>query len=201
MLMASASSVAYNSSRCGGSRHLVSWSTSSINSSTLHRQHLLTFSRHHPRHQSYYPVGRRHTSSTASTPISSSSRVSDDDEFGTRDPTRFWHYDPLTGRSQRPIFVAATKQHVGKTTTCLALLSGLKKRFDKVGFLKPVGQQHVEVESGQGDDKTTLRVDKVRCCLGQWTHKADQMAIFSPWCVFYPSLSFASFCVGRRVDA
>jgi dethiobiotin synthetase len=74
--------------------------------------------------------------------------------------SRFWHYDPLTGRSQRPIFVAATKQHVGKTTTCLALLSGLQKRFDTVGFLKPVGQQHVQVESGQGLERTTLQVDK-----------------------------------------
>ena len=48
---------------------------------------------------------------------------------------------------QRPIFVAATKQHVGKTSTSLALLSGLQKRFDKVGFIKPVGQQHVPVFS------------------------------------------------------
>jgi BioD-like N-terminal domain of phosphotransacetylase len=51
------------------------------------------------------------------------------------------------GRTQRPIFVAATKQHVGKTSTSLALLSGLQKRFDKVGFIKPVGQQHVTVYS------------------------------------------------------
>jgi hypothetical protein len=72
-------------------------------------------------------------------------------------PSQFWAFNPLTGRSQRPIFVAATKQHVGKTTTCLALLSGLQKRFGKVGFLKPVGQQHVEVADNQNN---TLRVDK-----------------------------------------
>ena len=46
-------------------------------------------------------------------------------------------------RRRRPIYVAATHQHVGKTTTSLALLSGLSKRFDRVGFIKPVGQQHV----------------------------------------------------------
>eukprot|EP00957_Ditylum_brightwellii_P186925 14234890-Ditylum_brightwellii.AAC.1 len=46
------------------------------------------------------------------------------------------------GRYQRPIYVAATKQHVGKTSVSLALVSGLKKRFGKVGFIKPVGQQH-----------------------------------------------------------
>jgi len=41
---------------------------------------------------------------------------------------------------KRPIYVAATKQHVGKTSTSLALMSGLQKRFDLVGFMKPVGQ-------------------------------------------------------------
>jgi len=56
--------------------------------------------------------------------------------------SRYASVDPSTGRrSQRPIFVAATRQHVGKTTVSLALMSGLQKRFDKVGFLKPVGQQ------------------------------------------------------------
>lgn len=60
---------------------------------------------------------------------------------------------------QRPIFVAATKQHVGKTTSSLAVLSGLKKRFEKVGFIKPVGQQHVKVDTGLGDD-SYIRVDK-----------------------------------------
>jgi len=41
----------------------------------------------------------------------------------------------------RPIFVAATRQHVGKTSVSLALCSGLQKRFGKkLGFIKPVGQ-------------------------------------------------------------
>mmetsp|Transcript_7919 Transcript_7919/g.17011 ORF Transcript_7919/g.17011 Transcript_7919/m.17011 type:complete len:456 (+) Transcript_7919:206-1573(+) len=63
---------------------------------------------------------------------------------------------------QRPIFVAATKQHVGKTTSCLAVLSGLQKRFDNVGFIKPVGQQHVKVDTKLDDDekKCSIRVDK-----------------------------------------
>ena len=58
-----------------------------------------------------------------------------------------WFSSSAKCEKQRPIFVAATKQHVGKTSTCLALLSGLQKRFDKVGFIKPVGQQHVPVYS------------------------------------------------------
>jgi dethiobiotin synthetase len=47
----------------------------------------------------------------------------------------------LLRKQWRPIYVSAVRQHVGKTSTCLALLSGLQKRFDnKVGFMKPVGQ-------------------------------------------------------------
>lgn len=69
---------------------------------------------------------------------------------------------------RRPIYVAATKQHVGKTTTSLALMSGLSKRFEKVGFIKPVGQQHVPVEvpvdpTGENDAMKTIRVDKDVC--------------------------------------
>lgn len=51
------------------------------------------------------------------------------------------------------IFVAATGQHVGKTTTCLGILSGLRKRYDSVGFFKPVGQVHVQDASGVSIDK------------------------------------------------
>jgi len=50
-------------------------------------------------------------------------------------------------------FVASTGQHVGKTTTCLGLVSGLKKRFNKVSFLKPIGQESLETDSGILVDK------------------------------------------------
>ncbi|CAJ1953486.1 unnamed protein product [Cylindrotheca closterium] len=50
------------------------------------------------------------------------------------------------GNTGAPLYVAATRQHVGKTSTSLALLSGLQKRFDRVGFMKPVGQQSLQVE-------------------------------------------------------
>ncbi len=63
----------------------------------------------------------------------------------------------------RPIFVAATKQHVGKTSVSLSLLSGLQKRYPKVGFIKPVGQQHVPVHSSTLN--TTIRVDKDVCLM------------------------------------
>lgn len=56
----------------------------------------------------------------------------------------------------KAFFVAATGQNVGKTTTCLGLVSGFKKRNSSVGFLKPVGQEHVETESGIHVDKDVL---------------------------------------------
>jgi BioD-like phosphotransacetylase family protein len=59
---------------------------------------------------------------------------------------------------KKPIFVAATKQHVGKTSTSLALMSGLQKRFDKVGFMKPVGQVCLPV--WEEDIKQEIQVDK-----------------------------------------
>lgn len=54
------------------------------------------------------------------------------------------------------LFIAATGQNVGKTTTCLGLLSGLKKRHKSVGFIKPVGQEHIETETGVHVDKDVV---------------------------------------------
>jgi hypothetical protein len=78
------------------------------------------------------------------------------------DGSRFWN-DLGGGHFQRPIFVAATRQHVGKTTTSLAIMSGLQKHFHKVAFLKPVGQQHVTVPGASGSEHATLQVDKDVC--------------------------------------
>ncbi len=57
---------------------------------------------------------------------------------------------------KKALFIAATGQNVGKTTTCLGLLSGLKKKFQTVGFMKPVGQEHVEIENNQRVDKDVV---------------------------------------------
>ncbi|MBI3900722.1 MAG: AAA family ATPase, partial [Chlamydiia bacterium] len=48
-------------------------------------------------------------------------------------------------REKKAIFVAATGQNVGKTTLCLGMIAGLKKCVPKLGFMKPVGQQHVTI--------------------------------------------------------
>lgn len=112
------------------------------------------------------------TSRTAAPILSSSSRLfsiatDNDDKSELEKPSRYWHYDPTTGQYQRPIFVAATRQHVGKTSSSLAIVSGLKKRFDKVGFIKPVGQQHVEVIAESGEK---YRVDKDVCLVKEHFH-------------------------------
>lgn len=56
----------------------------------------------------------------------------------------------------RAIFIAATGQNVGKTTTCLGIMAGLRKRYGDVGFIKPVGQVHTTVEGGAKVDKDTV---------------------------------------------
>ncbi len=58
--------------------------------------------------------------------------------------------------NNRAIFVAATGQNVGKTTVCLGLIAGLRKRFSSVGFIKPVGQQHVSIHEGLKVDKDAV---------------------------------------------
>eukprot|EP00568_Trieres_chinensis_P018137 CAMPEP_0183330372 /NCGR_PEP_ID=MMETSP0160_2-20130417/85269_1 /TAXON_ID=2839 ORGANISM="Odontella Sinensis, Strain Grunow 1884" /NCGR_SAMPLE_ID=MMETSP0160_2 /ASSEMBLY_ACC=CAM_ASM_000250 /LENGTH=455 /DNA_ID=CAMNT_0025498577 /DNA_START=22 /DNA_END=1389 /DNA_ORIENTATION=+ len=83
-------------------------------------------------------------------------------------PSPYWKKQAHSGRYQRPIFVAATKQHVGKTSVSLALVSGLQKRFDKVGFIKPVGQQHVDVKSDNLG--AVIKVDKDVCLVRERFH-------------------------------
>lgn len=57
---------------------------------------------------------------------------------------------------RRAIFIAATGQNVGKTTLCLGILAGLQKRFNRVGFIKPVGQEHIHVGPDINVDKDVL---------------------------------------------
>ncbi|MDR0532502.1 MAG: AAA family ATPase [Verrucomicrobiales bacterium] len=54
------------------------------------------------------------------------------------------------------IFIAATRQNDGKTTTSLGLVAALRKRFKKVGYIKPVGQRYVDVSGLKIDEDTVL---------------------------------------------
>ncbi len=57
------------------------------------------------------------------------------------------------------VFIAATQQNDGKTTSALGLFSVLKKRFGRIGFIKPVGQRFEEVD-GKRIDEDSLLIDR-----------------------------------------
>lgn len=54
------------------------------------------------------------------------------------------------------VFIAATRQNDGKTTTSLGLLSALQETYPRVGYIKPVGQRFVEVSEQKIDEDTVL---------------------------------------------
>ncbi len=57
------------------------------------------------------------------------------------------------------VFIAATQQNDGKTTTALGLFAALQKRFQRIGFIKPVGQRLEEVD-GNAVDEDSLLIDR-----------------------------------------
>src|SRR6476659_9165879 len=65
------------------------------------------------------------------------------------------------------LFIAATRQNEGKTTTSLGLLSAMQKCYPRIGYIKPVGQRFVEIEEQKIDEDTVLmdRVYKLNCPL------------------------------------
>lgn len=56
----------------------------------------------------------------------------------------------------KAIFIGATGQDVGKTTLCLGIIAALQKKFDRVGFIKPIGQNHVNLKNGMKVDKDSV---------------------------------------------
>ncbi|KXK36387.1 MAG: AAA family ATPase [Saprospiraceae bacterium] len=61
----------------------------------------------------------------------------------------------------RNIYVAATSQHVGKTTSTLGLVSAFMSRGFKVGYCKPVGQKFLNVQNLRVDKDTILFADLI----------------------------------------
>jgi BioD-like phosphotransacetylase family protein len=58
--------------------------------------------------------------------------------------------------SYHNIYVAASSQHVGKTTSTLGLVRALSRRGINVGYCKPVGQRFVDVAAGRADKDAVL---------------------------------------------
>lgn len=80
--------------------------------------------------------------------------------------------------TKNAIYIAATGQNVGKTTLCLGIIACLQKRFPSVGFIKPVGQQHLKVEDG-------IMVDKDAVLFKEHFHLPSSWSDMSP--VIIPS--------------
>lgn len=54
------------------------------------------------------------------------------------------------------IFIAATRMNDGKTTTCLGLYGAFRSQFNRVGFIKPVGQRFIDVQGHKIDEDSFL---------------------------------------------
>jgi BioD-like phosphotransacetylase family protein len=54
------------------------------------------------------------------------------------------------------VFLAATGQNRGKTTTSLGLLAAVRERDLRLGFLKPVGQRYLVVDGTRADEDAVL---------------------------------------------
>jgi BioD-like phosphotransacetylase family protein len=54
------------------------------------------------------------------------------------------------------LFVAATRQNDGKTTTCLGLFAALSQKLARVGYIKPIGQRFVKFHDHLIDEDTVL---------------------------------------------
>ena len=54
------------------------------------------------------------------------------------------------------LFIAATRQNDGKTTTCLGLFSALRQIFKDVGYIKPIGQRFIHYQNHLIDEDSLL---------------------------------------------
>jgi len=66
----------------------------------------------------------------------------------------------LGPKGVKRVFIAATKQNVGKTTVSLGLISVLKDHYEKIGFIKPVGQRYL-LESGYKVDEDSVLMNRI----------------------------------------
>lgn len=60
------------------------------------------------------------------------------------------------------LYVAATSQHVGKTTSTLGLAASFKKANINTGYCKPVGQRHIELKGSVVDKDAVLFADLLK---------------------------------------
>ena len=56
----------------------------------------------------------------------------------------------------KKVFLAATGQNRGKTTTSLGLLAAIRDRGLRLGFVKPVGQRYLVVDGTRADEDAVI---------------------------------------------
>jgi uncharacterized protein len=63
------------------------------------------------------------------------------------------------------IYISGEQQHAGKTVASMGLISVLSRRIDPadIGYIKPVGQDLVELENGERIDKDALVIEELSC--------------------------------------
>ena len=88
------------------------------------------------------------------------------------------------------IFLAATGQNRGKTTTSLGLMAAIRDRGLRLGFLKPVGQRYLVVDGTRADEDAVL--------IGEVFSLPDALNDMSP--VTLPRHFTTDFIMGRIGD-
>jgi len=73
----------------------------------------------------------------------------------------------------RKVFVAATGQNSGKTTTSLSLMYMARKKYERVGFIKPLGPKPTVARNGMVADKDAALMAEV-------FGLEDDLALMSP---------------------
>lgn len=58
------------------------------------------------------------------------------------------------------LFIAATRQNDGKTTSSLGLFAALQTKYQNVGYIKPIGQRFIDIE-GMKIDEDSYLVDQI----------------------------------------
>ena len=72
----------------------------------------------------------------------------------------------------KKIFIGATGQHCGKTTICLSLMHLARKKYDRVGFMKPIGPKCIQFNG--------LTVDKDAAMFASVFNVEEDLALMSP---------------------
>jgi len=77
---------------------------------------------------------------------------------------------------RKNLYVAATSQHVGKTTSTLGLAASFRKTGINTGYCKPVGQKHIEIGDSVVDKDAVLFADLLKLDIQPKIHSPVIMA-------------------------